>query len=58
MLVPPVLVTATVYEVVCDFMVPKGAMVTLKPTESVNVVVAVLVPSDAVIVYVPVIPSN
>ena len=67
MLVPPVLVMVTVYDVVCDVTeyhvvcdVPNDGVIraTSKLTASVNVVVAVLVPSDAVTVYVPVIPSN
>jgi hypothetical protein len=67
MLVLPVLVMVTVYDVVCDVTVyhvvcdvPNDGVIraTLKLTASVNVVVAVLVPSDAVTVYVPVIPSN
>jgi hypothetical protein len=66
MLVLPVLVMVTVYDVVCDVTVydvvcdvpSDGVMATLKPTASVNVIVAVLVPSDAVTVYVPVIPSS
>jgi hypothetical protein len=67
MLVLPVLVMVTVSDVVCDVTVyhvvcdvPNDGVIraTSKVTASVNVVVAVLVPSDAFTVYVPGIPSS